>query len=139
MAKANDPTTPIKDYIQSAVAQIKEAMPADARIDGIINIKLSTVFQKGKDGTIDLKVLNVGADVSEKQTQEITIPIRILTDTGLAVEEALKAEAESRTAKAVTDKKLEELKRAAIGTQSVQPSTGVRRADSFPSALPGLR
>jgi hypothetical protein len=44
-----------------------------------------TVVQKTKGGGIDLQVLNVGTDVSANQTQEITIPIRILTETGQAL------------------------------------------------------
>ena len=44
-----------------------------------------TVVQKTNGGGIDLQVLNVGTDVSANQTQEITIPIRILTETGQAL------------------------------------------------------
>ncbi|MCX6689124.1 MAG: hypothetical protein NTZ39_05485 [Methanoregula sp.] len=139
MRISSDSTTPIRDYVQSAIAQIKDAIPLDARIDGIINIRMTTVVQKAKGGGIDLQVLNMGADVSANQTQEITIPIRILTETGQAVEDAMKAEAVSRKAKAEADRKLEEMKSAALSNPAVQPSHGVRHADSYPGALPGLR
>jgi hypothetical protein len=125
-----DSTTPIKDYVQSAIEQIKDAIPDDARIDGIINIKMTTVVQKTKGGGINLQVVNAGTDVAANQTQEITIPIRILTETGQAVEDALKAEAVSRKAKAETDRKMEEMKSAALSTPVVQPSHGVVRSDA---------
>lgn len=137
-----DSTTPIKDYVQSAIAQIKDAIPTDARIDGIINIRMTTVVQKAKGGGIDLQVLNMGTDVSANQTQEITIPIRIITETGQAVEDALRAEARARIAKAEADKKIEERKSAALGSQEVrlsELSEGIRREDSFPGAFPGIR
>jgi len=52
---------------------------------------LSTVVQKGKGGKFDITVVNLGAEISENQTQKLSIPIRILTETGLSVEAALKA------------------------------------------------
>ncbi|PKL70309.1 MAG: hypothetical protein CVV30_02830 [Methanomicrobiales archaeon HGW-Methanomicrobiales-1] len=108
-------STPIKDFIKSALLQIKEALPNDARIDGVINIELSTVVQKGKGGKFDINVVNFGADVSENQTQKISIPIRILTETGLTVEAALKAKAESKKTRSEADRiadeqRIEELK-----------------------------
>ncbi len=115
--------TPIKDFIQSAIMQIKESLPNDARIDGIINMKITTIVQRGKGGGIDLKVLEWGADASTSQTQELIIPIRILTDTGLTLEKAMKAEFESRIAKAETERKLEELKSSNIGKPSVRVSS----------------
>jgi len=116
-------TTSIKDFIQSALTQIKESLPDDARIDGIINMKITTIVQREKGGGIDLKVLDWGADASTSQTQEITIPIRILTDTGMMLEKTMKAEFESRIAKAETEKKLEELKASKIGVPSVRASS----------------
>jgi len=104
----NEPTdigSPLKEYISSAITQIKDALPNDARVDGIVNIEMSTVLQKDKSGGLRIEVLSFGAKVSENQTQKITIPIRILTDTGKAVEEALKMEAEARKATAKADKK----------------------------------
>lgn len=138
MKISSDSTTPIKDYVQSAIVQIKEAIPDDARIDGIINIRMTTVIQKNKGGGINLQVVNAGTDVAANQTQEITIPIRILTETGQAVEEAMKAEAASRKAKAETDRIIEEKKSAALNTPQVLPSQGVRRADSIPGSIPRM-
>ena len=43
--------------------------------------------------------------MSENQIQKITIPIRILTDSGKAVEEAIKSEAEARKATAEKEKR----------------------------------
>jgi hypothetical protein len=107
-------TSPIKDFIASALMQIKNALPDDARVDGIIKIDLTTIIQKEKGGGIDVRVLNVGTDVTESQTQKISIPIRILTDTGLAVEAALKAKAEadiliSESDKVSAEKKIKNL------------------------------
>ncbi len=99
-----EPTTdigsPIKDFISSAINQIKEALPEDSRVDGIINVEMSTILQKEKGGGIRIEVLNLGAKVSENQVQRITIPIRILTESGKAVEAAIKAEAEAKKATA---------------------------------------
>ncbi len=103
MGEPTDIGSPIKDYISSAIAQIKDALPEDARVDGIVNVEMSTVLQKEKGGGIRIEVLNLGAKVSENQVQKITIPIRILTEAGKAVEEAMKAEAE---AKKVTAEKI---------------------------------
>lgn len=97
---------PIKEYIQSTLKQIKDALPDDARVDGIINIEISTIMERNKGGGIQISVLTVGAKVSENQTHKITIPIRILTETGLAVEAALKAEAEAKKAMAEKQKML---------------------------------
>jgi hypothetical protein len=94
--------SPIKDYIQSAIQQIKEALPEDARVDGIINIEMSTYLEHNKGGGIQISVLTLGTKISENQVHKISIPIRILTETGKAVEEALKAEAEAK--KRVADK-----------------------------------
>jgi hypothetical protein len=138
MGFSADSTTPIKDYVQSAIAQIKDAIPSDAKIDGIVNIRMTTVVQKTKGGGINLQVVNAGTDVGANQTQEITIPIRILTEADQTYEEAKIAEAQSRKAKAETDRKLEELKSNAIGKSQIRATSGVRRADSEPGALPGL-
>ncbi len=93
-------SSPIKDFISSAITQIKNALPDDARVDGIVNIEMSTVLQREKGGGIRIEVLNLGAKVSENQVQRITIPIRILTESGRAVEAAIKAEAEAKIATA---------------------------------------
>lgn len=105
MSEPSDVGSPIKEYISSALKQIKDALPEDARVDGTINIEMSTVLQKEKGGGIRIEVLNLGAKVSENQIHKINIPIRILTETGKAVEEALKAEAGAKKAMA------EEIKR----------------------------
>ena len=117
MTLAKGSTSPIKDYIESALAQIKDALPDDARVDGIINIEMSTVAQKGQGGKLNISVLNYGSDVSEHQTQKITIPIRILSDVGKAVEESLKAKAESEKAEAIFEKRLSNLKTDSLGHQ----------------------
>ena len=49
-----------------------------------------------KQREIRIEVLNLSAKMSENQVQKITIPIRILTESGKAVEEAIKSEAETR-------------------------------------------
>lgn len=103
MEKSKDIGSSIKDYLSSAIEQIKDALPEDARVDGIINVEMSTVLQKEKGGGLRIEVLNLGAKVSENQIHKITIPVRILTETGKAVEEALKAEAK---AKIVTAEKI---------------------------------
>ena len=90
--------SPIKDYISSAINQIKEALPEDAEIDGIIKVELSTVLQKEKGGGIKIEVLNLGAKVSENQIQKITIPIKISSESSKAVDDAIKAEAEAKKA-----------------------------------------
>ena len=100
MGEPTDIGSPIKDYNSSAITQIKDALPEDARVDGIVNVEMSTVLQKEKGGGIRIEVLNLGAKVSENQVQKITIPIRILTESGKAVEEAMKAEAEAKKATA---------------------------------------
>jgi hypothetical protein len=102
MDDITDIGSPIKEYISSALKQIKDALPDDARVDGTINIEMSTVLQKEKSGGIRIEVLNLGAKVSENQVHKINIPIRILTETGKAVEDAMKAEAEVK--KAVAEK-----------------------------------
>lgn len=88
--------SPIKEYISSAIKQIREALPEDVRVDGIVNIEMSTILQREKGGGLRIEVLNLGLKVSEDQIHKITIPIRILTETGKAVEEAVKAEAEAK-------------------------------------------
>lgn len=100
MGESTDIGSPIKDFISSAIAQIKDALPEDARVEGIVNVEMSTVLQKEKGGGIRIEVLNLGAKVSENQVQKITIPIRILTESGKAEEDADKAEAEARKAAA---------------------------------------
>jgi len=101
-------STPIKDFIESALSQIKEALPSDARIDELINIELTTVVQHEKGGKFNINVVSVGAEVSENQIQKISIPIRILTETGLSVEASLKAKAELEKINA--EKLIEKLK-----------------------------
>jgi hypothetical protein len=93
-------TTPLTDYLQSVLQQIKAALPEEAIVDGIVNFEVSTVVQHDGTGGLRIAVLNFGADTSENQIQKITIPIRILTDTGEAVEKALKAKAEADLAEA---------------------------------------
>lgn len=105
MGEPIDIGSPIKEFISSAIIQIKDALPEDARVDGIINIEMSTVLQNEKGGGIRIEVLNFGAKVSENQVQKITIPIRILTESGKAVESALKAKAEAEQATAENIKK----------------------------------
>lgn len=100
MGEQTDIGRPIKDYIGSAINQIKEALPEDARIDGIIKVELSTVLQKEKGGGIRIEVLDLGAKVSENQIQKITIPIKILTESSKAIDDAIKAEAEAKKATA---------------------------------------
>lgn len=97
-------TSAIKDFIESTLTQIKAALPDDARIDGVINIEMSTIVQKEIGGGLDIRVINLGADVSENQTQKITIPIRLLTETGLAQEAAQKAKAEAEKIQSEADK-----------------------------------
>jgi len=99
--------SPIKEYISSTLKQIKDSLPEDARADGIVNIEISTITQKNKEGGVDIKVVNFGADVSQQQIHKITIPIRILTETGKMIEEANKAEAEAK--KAVAEKMKQEI------------------------------
>ena len=125
MPTSGPTSTPIKDFIQSALFQIKEALPSDARIDGIINIELSTVVQKGKGGKFDITVVNLGAEISENQTQKLSIPVRILTETGRSVEAALKAKAESEKCQSeaeriAAEQRIEDLKqpRISIGDTS---------------------
>ena len=78
----------------------------DARVDGTINIEMSTVLQNEKGGGIRIEVLNLGAKVSENQVHKINIPIRILTETGKAVEDAMKAKAEAEKAVAEKTKRM---------------------------------
>lgn len=138
MTDIPDTTTPIKDYIQSALFQIKEALPDDARVDGIINIEMSTVVQKGRGGKVDISVINYGSDASEHQTQKIMIPIRLLTDAGKAVEDALKAKAESDKAGATFERRMAEVKTAALGNKGLSSSHGVKSADSTTSLIPKM-
>ncbi len=105
MEELSDIGSPIKEYIESALRQIKDALPEDARVDGNINIEMSTVLQKEKGGGLKINVLNLGAKVSENQIHKINIPIRILTEAGKAVEEAMKSEAEAKKATAEKIKK----------------------------------
>ena len=106
MVESTNISSPIKDYIISAITQIRDALPEDTRVDGIVTVEMSTVLQKEMGGGIRIEVLNLGAKVSENQVQKITIPIRILTETGKAVEEAMKAEAEAKKAEAEAKKQL---------------------------------
>ena len=92
----SDNGTPIKDYIESAIAQIKSSLPADARVEGTVDIEISTFLEKGKDGGFNIKVLNLGAKVSESQIHRITVPIKIVTETDLIKEEAERAVAEAK-------------------------------------------
>lgn len=100
MGNFTDIGSPIKEYIDSALKQIKDALPEDARVDGTINIEMSTVLEKEKGGGLKINVLNLGAKVSENQIHKINIPIRILTETGKAVEKAIQEEAEAKIAMA---------------------------------------
>ena len=105
MDPSGSPTTPLTDYLQSVLQQIKTALPEEAIVDGIVNIEVSTIVQHDETGGLRIAVLNFGSDASENQIQKITIPIRILTDTGQAVEKALKAKAEADLAEAKVKKR----------------------------------
>jgi hypothetical protein len=118
-----DSASPIKDFIQSALTQIKEAIPADARIDGIIKIEMSTVVQKGEDGRLEIGVIPFGADVHENQVQKITIPIQILTNSAIAQNAAIIARAESEKAQAESEKYMAEIKNRAM-KKSLEGNTG---------------
>jgi hypothetical protein len=59
---------------------------------------MATVVQKGKSGGLDVSILNLGADVSENQTQKVSLAIRYPTDTEIAKDAATKAKAEQEKA-----------------------------------------
>ncbi|WP_048110837.1 hypothetical protein [Methanoregula formicica] len=85
----------IKEFIDPALVQIREAVSTNAIVGGTIVFEMSTYIQKDKSGKLDIKVLNIGQDVSSHQIQKITIPIKILTESEKAVEAVKKAKAEA--------------------------------------------
>ena len=121
-----DSASPIKDFIQSALTQIKEAIPADARIEGVIEIELSTVVQKGEDGGLDICIINFGTDVPQNQIQKITIPIQILTNSEIAQNAAIIAKAESEKVQAESEKYMAEIKNRAM-KKSLEGNKGIMK------------
>ncbi|HVN73023.1 MAG TPA: hypothetical protein VMT44_00335 [Methanoregula sp.] len=80
------PTSPIKDFIQATLAQIGESLPEGAIVDGQIRFEMSTVVQREESGSVDVRVINLGANIAENQTQKISLAIRIPTSTELSRE-----------------------------------------------------
>ena len=111
MPISSESTSPIKDFIQSALSQINGAIPKNARIEGVIKFEISTVVQKEKNGGIDISVINLGANISENQIQKIIIPIQILTDTAIAQNAARIAKAEAEISQAIFDKCMTDIKK----------------------------
>lgn len=104
--------SPIKTYIKSIISQVQDALPENARVDGTLTIEMSTVLSEEKGGALKIEVLNIGAKVAESHVHKVTIPIRILTDTGKAVEKAMKAEAEAT--KAAAENKIKQYRQAIV-------------------------
>jgi hypothetical protein len=98
----------IKEFIDSALTQIQDATSKNAMVNGSIIFEMSTYIQKDNSGKIDIKVLNIGQDVSSHQIQKITIPVKILTESEKAVEAAKKAKAEAAIAQAQMMKRVSE-------------------------------
>ena len=92
--------SPLKEFISSAINQIKDSLPNDARIEGVVNIEMSTIYEKEKGGVIRISVLQAGAKTSEQNVHKITVPVKILSDVDKAKDEADIAEAEKRKRKA---------------------------------------
>ena len=80
MVASKDSTSPIKDYLQTTLTEIKSGLPSDFAINGTIVLEISTVVQKDKKGGVNISILNLGANVSSNQIQKMTIPIKMLSD-----------------------------------------------------------
>lgn len=98
-------TSSISEFIKSTLTQIQEGLPGGAKIDGQIRFEMSTVVQRDKGGNLGISVLNLGADVSENQTQKVTLAIKFPTNAEIAKDAAIKAKAEEERAHSEVMKK----------------------------------
>lgn len=87
-------TSSIDEYINTTLSQIRKGIPEGAVIDGSIRFEMATVGQKDKGGKLDISIINVGAAVSESQTQKVSFAVKYLTETEIAKDAAEKAKAE---------------------------------------------
>ena len=93
----SDPsTTPVTEFIQSSIKQIQDGLPQGARIKGPIKFDMATFVQKEKNGGLDISVLNFGTNVSENQTQRVSVSIKILSDAEIIHEAAKKVKAQKK-------------------------------------------
>lgn len=86
---STDPaTTPLKDYINFTITQIKDGLPPNTKIGGTIILEMSTISQEKTEGGFDIRVLNYGANISENVIQKMTIPVKIMYELDYAEEYA---------------------------------------------------
>ena len=78
----------MKDFLQSALAQIQESLPEGALVDSQIRFEMSTVVQHTECGGLDVRVINRGAGISDNETQKISLAIRIPDAGGVSGEPA---------------------------------------------------
>lgn len=79
--------TSLKEYLESTITQITEAMGEKAKVEGTITIEITTGVSRGKGGGLRISVLNIGAEVSEHEVQKIVIPVKILSERDRVTEE----------------------------------------------------
>lgn len=96
--------SPIKDYIQSVMSQIKDAQSDDIIVGGLVEIEMSTILENEKGKRLDIRVLDIGAKVSENHVHKIKIPLRLVTPAYEKIREAKMAAAEADRVAAEADK-----------------------------------
>ena len=95
-------TSSIDEYISTTLSQIQKGLPSGTILDGSVRFEMATVGQKDKGGKLAISIVNVGASVSESQTQKVVFAVKYPSPAEIAEEEAKKAQA--MTSKILADR-----------------------------------
>ena len=77
------PDIDLSSFIGSVLEGIKDGASEEFTIQGPIEFELSTITTKSKDGKVDVKVLELGAEVNIQDIQKIKFQVFSKSDLGL--------------------------------------------------------
>ena len=80
-------TSSLSDVLQILIRQIQEGLPKGTKLEGPVQLVLSTIIRKDKHGDVEIRVVEEGAKIPESQIQRITVPVTIPSDEGTATGE----------------------------------------------------
>ena len=70
-------TSSLSDVLQILIRQIQEGLPKGTKLEGPVQLVLSTIIRKDKHGGVEIRVVEEGAKIPESQIQRITVPVTI--------------------------------------------------------------